>query len=153
MFGPKEVFKHYFEEMEKKVENKKRLQFLSQDGVVALITVLIVAALALLIGMSINLLAINEAKMALQKSHSSKSYYLANLCAEETFMRLKEDSNYQGNETMSIGDGNCTILPIEGSWTVKVSAVFFGQTKKMEIKVSQINPFLIINSWQEVGDF
>ncbi len=139
--------------MKKVLENKKRLQFFSQDGIVALITVLIVVAIALLIGISINLLAIGEVKMALQKSHSSKSYYLVNLCAEEALMRLKEDSNYQGNETMSMGDGNCTILPIEDNWTVKVSAVFFGQTKKMKIKINQINPSLIINSWQEVGDF
>ena len=153
MFGLKGAFKRYFGEMKKILENKKRLQFFSQDGVIALITVLIVAALALLIGISINLLAIGEAKMALQKSHSSKSYYLASLCAEEALMRLKEDSNYQGNETMNTEDGNCTILPIEGSWTIKVSAAPFGQTKKMEIKISQINPSLIINSWQEVGDF
>ena len=139
--------------MKKILENKERPQFFRQDGIVALITVLIVAAVALLTGISINLLAIGEAKMALQKSYSSKSYYLSNLCAEEALMRLKEDSNYQGNETINMGDDNCTILPIEESWTVKVSATSFGQTKKIEIKTSQINPSLIVDSWQEVGEF
>ena len=139
--------------MKKKLENKKRLPLFNQRGVIALITVLIVAAAALLIGISINLLSISEAKMALQKSHSLKSYYLSYLCAEEALMRLKENSNYQGGETINTEEGSCTILPVEGNWRVKAWAISFGQTKKMEIILSQINPALIIDSWQEVGDF
>jgi len=139
--------------MEKILENKKRISSFNQQGIVALITVLIVVAVALLIGISINLLAVTEAKMALQKNHSSKSYYLSHLCAEETLMRLKENSNYQGDETINIKEGSCTILPIEDNWVIRVWATSLGQTKKLEIKSSQINPVLIVDSWQEVGKF
>lgn len=134
-------------------KNKKKPKSQNQKGVIALITVLIVVAVSLSIGISINLLSINEAKMSLQKNQSSKSYYLSNLCAEQALMKLKENSNYSGNETINTEEGECTILPIEGSWTIKLSATSSNQARKMKIVVGKINPKMIINTWQEVGDF
>ncbi len=122
-------------------------------GFIALTTVLIILVIALLVGIGLGLRSISEMKMGLQKSQSSESYYLANLCAEQALMKLKEDSNYTGNETISTENGICEILPIEGSWTIKVSATSSNQIKKMKIIVSQINPQMIIVSWEEVPDF
>lgn len=134
-------------------KNKKKPKSQNQKGIIALITVLIVVAVALLIGISINLLSINEAKMSLQKNQSSKSYYLSNLCAEQALMKLKENNNYSGNETINTEEGECTILPIEGSWTIKLSAISSNQVRKMKIVVGKIDPKMIIDTWQEVGDF
>lgn len=125
----------------------------TQKGFVALITALVVSAVVLVIGVGLGLGSINEMKMALQKSQSSEAYYLANLCAEEALMKLKEDSAYLGNENINMENGNCTILPIEGNWIVKVLATASNQTKKMKLIISQINPEIIIDSWEEVADF
>lgn len=124
-----------------------------QKGFIAITTVLIVSALTLMIGISISLGSISEIKMGLQRSLSSQSYYLANLCAEQTLMKLKEDSNYSGDEIINVSNGSCTILPIEGNWTIKVSAFSSGQIKKMKLVVSQINPEIIVDSWEEVAEF
>src|SRR4030042_1222322 len=91
--------------------------------------------------------------MSFKKNQSSQAYYLANLCAEESLMKLKENINYNGNETINIVNGNCQILPIEGRWTIKVSGDFQNQTKKIKIQLNQINPEMIINSWYEVAEF
>ena len=107
-----------------------------------------------MIGLSISFLSIGEVSMSLQKSQSSQVYYLANLCAEEALMKLKENSGYTG-ETINIENGSCTsLVSLAGSiWTIEVSANFQNQIKKMQIIISQINPEMIIDSWQEVADF
>lgn len=125
----------------------------NQQGLIALTTALIILAIALVVGIGLGLRSISETKMGLQKSQSSEAYYLANLCVEQALMKLKEDSSYTGNETTSTESGICEILPIEGNWIVKVSATSSGQVKKMKIVISQINPKMIIDSWQEVAEF
>lgn len=136
--------------------NSFRLQaseFNIQKGFIALVTILIVLGITLLIGLMISQLSIGEAQMSLQKSQSSQTYYLANLCAEESLMKLKEDSNYPGNEIINTENGSCQILPVEGNWIIKISANSQNQIKKMKIEVSQINPEMLISSWSEVADF
>jgi nitrate/TMAO reductase-like tetraheme cytochrome c subunit len=125
----------------------------SNKGFIALITVLIIFAIVLLVGLSISLLSINEAQMGLKKSQSSQAYFLANLCAENALMKLKENINYSGNETIEIEGGSCQILPIEGKWIIKTISNFQNQVKKIKIIVSQVNPQMLISSWQEVADF
>ncbi|MBZ9572525.1 hypothetical protein KJA15_04290 [Patescibacteria group bacterium] len=124
-----------------------------QSGFIALMTVLIIFAVALLVGLSVSLLSISEATMGFKKTQSSQAYFLANLCAEQALVKLKENINYSGNETIDIEGGNCQILPIEGNWSIKVLGSFQNQTKKIKIEISQINPEMIISSWQEVADF
>jgi len=124
-----------------------------QKGFIAITTVLIISALVLMIGIGISLESIGETKMGLQRSLSSQSYYLTNLCVEQTLMKLKENSSYSGDETINVENGSCTILPIEGNWTIKVSAFSSGQIKKMKLIVSQIDPEIIVDSWEEVAEF
>ncbi|MCH8741571.1 hypothetical protein IH779_01595 [Patescibacteria group bacterium] len=121
-------------------------------GFIALITILIILGVVLLIGLGISQFSISEAQMSLQKSQSSQAFYLANLCAEDALMKLKGDISYSGETIPNIENGSCTIL-VDGNWTVKVSANFQNQIKKIKIVVSQINPEMIIDSWQEVSEF
>lgn len=122
-------------------------------GFIALITVIIILAITLLIGLGFSLITISEAQMALQKNQSSQAYFLAYLCSEQALMKLKEDSNYTGDETLNLADGNCQILPIEGKWIVKTIGNFKNQVKKIRVSIAQVNPQMIISSWQEVADF
>ncbi|HDZ54821.1 MAG TPA: hypothetical protein ENI19_03095 [Candidatus Nealsonbacteria bacterium] len=122
-------------------------------GFIALMAVLIILGIVLMIGLSISFLSIGEVSMSLQKSQSSQAHYLASLCAEDALMKLKEDLNYPGGETINIENGSCQILSIEGNWTIKVSASFQNQTRKIAIMINQISPEIIIDSWQEVADF
>jgi predicted chitinase len=122
-------------------------------GFIALITIFIILAIALIMGISFSLLSAGESAMTLENFQSSRSYFLANLCAEEALMKLKENTNYSGNETINIEEGSCQILPIEGQWIVKTAGNFQNQIKKIRISISQVNPEMVIDSWQEVADF
>jgi Tfp pilus assembly protein PilV len=124
-----------------------------QKGLVALITVLIILVIALIIGIGLSLRGIAGMKMSLQEVQSAENYYLASLCAEQALMKLKENRDYSGGETIDMQEGQCTILPIEGRWVIKVSATSSNQVKKMIIVVEEINPRIIISSWGEVADF
>ncbi len=122
-------------------------------GFAALTTILIILAISLILGLAISLLSINEMIMGLKKNFSSRAYYLTNLCAEHALMKLKEGINYQGNETIEIDGGNCRILAIEGNWIVKTTGNYQNQVKKMKIVINQINPQMVIQSWEEVASF
>jgi nitrate/TMAO reductase-like tetraheme cytochrome c subunit len=129
------------------------IQKKTDNGFIASITIFIVLAIALLLGLSFGLLAISETNMSLEKTQSSQAYFLANLCAEQALMKLKENINYSGSEIIDIEGGNCQILPIEGNWVIKVLSNFQNQIKKTKIIIAQVNPKMIISSWQEVADF
>jgi hypothetical protein len=127
--------------------------FKNQKGFIALMTFLIFSAISLAIGIGLSFRSISESKMSLQKNQSSSAYYLANLCAEHSLMQLKGNIGYNGNESITITEGSCQILPIEGNWTLKIIASSSQQFKKMKIVVSQADPKIIINSWNEVAEF
>jgi len=65
-------------------------------GFIALITLLILFLISLSIGVGFTLRSIGRAKTSLQINQSSQAFYLANLCAEEALMKLKENINYPG---------------------------------------------------------
>jgi hypothetical protein len=134
--------------VKKSKSTKKKL-----GGFIALITVFIIISIALLISLGFGLLSIGEIDMGFEKTQSSQAYFLANLCAEQALMKLKEDINYTGNEIINIENGSCQILPVEGQWIIKTIGNQQNNIKKMIISVSDVDPKIIISSWQEVADF
>lgn len=135
---------------------------IKMKGFIALTTTLTIFAIILLVGISISLLSITEAKMGLQKVQSSQAYYLANLCAEWALIELRDtNGSYTGEETilgedLGLSGGSCEIFLIEritSDWIVKVIAEFSNQTKKMKIVVDKVRPRIEIDSWQEVAEF
>jgi len=128
-----------------------------QQAYIALITILIISAVTLLIAASSSLFGVSETDMGLIEDQSTQSYYLANACAEYSLEKLKNNINYAGNETLDISDGSCYIYLPEGSGnenrTVKVTGTLANKTRKIKIIIQEINPFIIISSWQEVSEF
>ena len=127
--------------------------FKKETGLVALTSVLIISGILLVIGLSAGYFSSSQLILDFQRVQSQKSYYAANLCAEDALMKLKKNANYPGGEIITLEEGTCQIFPIEGQWTLKVSANVSNQIKKLKIIIGQINPVMIINSWQEVADF
>ncbi len=124
-----------------------------KNGFIALLSLLILFLISLSIGIGLSLRSISRSKTIISIFHSSKAFYLANLCAEQALMNLKENVNYSGNETISIEEGSCQILPIEGKWTIKVIGNFKNNKKKIKIIVNKVNPEIEIQLWQEISDF
>lgn len=129
----------------------------NQQGYIALMSLIIVSALVVLIASSANLLSISESSMGLQENQGWEAYYLANACAEEALMKLKNDLNYSGNETLDFDNGNCAIEPLEGTGgenrIINTSGTAYNQVRKIRIEINRVNPDIEIKSWQEVASF
>jgi hypothetical protein len=129
----------------------------NQKGYIALISVIIISALVILIASSANLLSISESDMGLQENQAWEAFYLATACAEDSLMKLKDDLNYEGNETLTFDNGSCTVEPLKGAGKknriIRVSGTAFNQTRKIEIEISSIKPDMEIKYWQQVADF
>ena len=129
----------------------------NQKGYIALISVVFVSALLMLVVTSVNLTSISEIDMALKTTQAAESFYLAQACAEEVLMRLKEDAQYTGNESLEIEGAVCEVLSIEGEGntnrTVKVFSVENDMYCRIRIEITQINPLMQITSWEEVESF
>lgn len=132
---------------------KQLFPYENKQGYIALISILIISALVVLIATSANLFSISESKMGLEENQSWQAYYLANLCAEEALMTLKNGGTYTEEEIINMENGSCTIFPIEGNWTIKVSGSVGNMTRKIKIEINSINPEIEISSWQKVADF
>ena len=130
-------------------------------GYIALITVLIVLATVLVVSLGASFLGMSEGDMALMHNQSSASYFLANACAEEALLNLKNDASYQPSqpsETYVFDGGTCQIFyPISGSGNrqrvIEVSGDVDGKIRKLRVKVLELSPNTIIQSWQEVAEF
>ena len=129
----------------------------NQKGYIALISILIISGIALFIAINASLFGISESDMGLQKNQSARAFYLATLCAEDALMKLKDDLDYSGDETLIVDEGSCAILPIEGNGNqdrvVKVSGIIYNQTRRIRIEITKVNPLMEISSWQEVVSF
>ena len=128
-----------------------------EKGYIALTSVIIISAIALLLAISASLFGVSETDMAVQQKHSSQAFYLANLCAEHALMELKNELGYFGDETLGFEDGSCTVLPLEGNGNydriIKTTSSIYGQTRKIKIEINRVNPEIEISSWQEVVNF
>ena len=135
----------------------KILNYKSQQGYIALISILIVGALVLAIGVGVSLRSIDETEMSLNEELSNRALALVNACAEYALFQLVNNLSYAGNETLTINDSDsCDILSIEGSGAtdriIKAEALVMGYKKKIKIGIAQIEPLEMIY-WEEVDDF
>lgn len=140
-----------------KDKNMKRIIAENKKAYIALISILIVGAVALNIAVSSAILSVGQGRNGLLAQNLTEAKGLANACAEKALMDLKDNVDYVGNETVSLGSGQCQIETIEnlGGETrlVKVTGRANQITKKIKININQINPTVTITSWLEVDNF
>ncbi len=132
---------------------RTNISIINNNGFIALTAAIIISGVLVLVAIMAGQLSIGRLQMISSRQQALESYYTAQACAEEALMRLKEDSKYSGNETISVDGRDCQILGIEGNWTIKTSANLFNKTKKIKVAIGQIDPEVVINSWEEVSDF
>lgn len=137
--------------------SKRKNTTSSQKAYIALISIMIIGAIALSIAVSSAILAVGQGRNGLLAQNLTEAKNLANACAEKALMDLKENENYIGNQTVNLNGALCQINPVESPGgtvkIVKVSSQVNQVTKKIKISVSQINPLMTFDSWQEVDNF
>lgn len=131
-----------------KINNKK--------GVTTLVAILVVGAIASAVAISLVLLGISATKNSLAIQQSFQAKALADACAEYALQQIRNSVPYTGSGSLTLGQGTCnyTVTSQGGqNRTVTVYGTVGTIVRKVKITVSQINPRIIIATWQEVADF
>jgi hypothetical protein len=129
----------------------------SSRGFIALTSLVIISAIVLAISVGVSLRSTDGAKTGMEQEFSARALAAAHRCAEEALMRLKEDLQYGGGQSIIEMGESCDILPVAGSGntnrTVETQSTISGRAKKIRVVAAQINPLLIIDTWDTIPDF
>jgi hypothetical protein len=98
-----------------------------KKGWIALVSLLIINAVALAIAISVNGLSVNDAASALGISKKMEADAIAQGCVEDALIQLRNVQSYSGG-TLPVGNGSCAIVISGGgsSRTIDVTATIVG---------------------------
>lgn len=125
-----------------------------QQGFIAFTSLLVVSAVTLAIAASISLLGIGEANTSLGFKKGQEALKVAEGCAEEALLRLRDNANY-ADSSLNVGNGSCNIS-ISGTGrdrTINITATIFGPpnyVKKIQVTAKRAGSSINLISWQEV---
>lgn len=124
-------------------------------GFIALVAVLILSAIALVVGTGVAVRAVGDSQAQSEMERAARAQMAAAYCAEMALETLKANPGYGGNQTLSSNGDACRILSVGGSGnnnrTVQTTSTVEGIGRALTIMVSDINPVMKISSWQESG--
>jgi len=129
---------------------------IKQKGVLTLMSVLIMGAVGLTVGVSLILLGLADSRtnFALEQSNQAKA--LANACTEEALQQIRDSAPFTGTSSLILGYGTCSYAVTNTGGTsrkITASGTVGTVIRKNQITISAINPSILISSWQEVADF
>ncbi|MFQ5492589.1 MAG: hypothetical protein ACE5DX_00295 [Candidatus Dojkabacteria bacterium] len=123
---------------------------------ISLITVIIVSFVAVGITVTFIMLGIGATQTSESLELSIKAKALADACAQDGLETIRENTSYTGTTNLSLGEGNCSFTVTNQGGEVRrieVTGTVDTVIRKVLITTSQLNPQILISSWQEVADF
>lgn len=126
----------------------------TQSGYVALLTVLIVGAVAVAAALVLVATSADSQRTALIAQQSKQARSLAVACGEEGLQAIRENIYYTGTASLTLGQGTCnyTIASTAISTrTITVVATVNNTSRKIQINVTIGTSNISITSWQDVS--
>lgn len=122
----------------------------NQNGIAAILTIVIVGAAALLMAYSASFLGLGDLAIGYDTQRGGEAFSIADGCVEEGLRRLKLDADY-GGETLNVGDGSCiiTVLPTGNNRLVTAVSALGNYHKAVEANVDIVAGEIIFHSWAE----
>ena len=132
---------------------KNKIWYADQcNGYITLVSVLVVGAVGIAIALSLILLGAGSSRTSFALQQSAQAKGLANACAEEAREQIRESTLFTGSGNLTLGQGTCsyTVTNTGGTNRIVIASGTVGTiVRKLTITISAINPFIVINSWQE----
>lgn len=124
----------------------------NENGVVLLLSVLIATAVGVAVGISVIMggLILSQGSQAHREANQAKS--LANACADLALQQIRSNTSFTGTNTVAISGNNCSYTVTSGpgeARTATSSATINASTRRVTVQISNINPSIVITSWQE----
>jgi hypothetical protein len=135
---------------------------LKTRGFAALVTVLIITAVALIISSTIALKSLTHANISLSELKSAQAWSAANSCVENVLAKISLASTSWSSilgytTSLDVGDNSCYIYGITATGTdyrlIRASSTVSDYVRKLQVIVATNTPSAVISSWREVGDF
>lgn len=123
---------------------------MKQHGYIALVTVLVVGAVMLSVGMAVVLNSINSGQGALSEIKKEAGIGFVESCVEDALMRINRDNALPG--TIALPEGSCTVTinsQVGSDWDFTVSGVLSGYKKEVRVTANRAST-VVVNSWQEI---
>lgn len=117
-----------------------------QKGFIAFISVLVVGALILVIGIAGIIISNRELNINEADKNNRQALALVNSCAELGILKLKENNQYLGGERIKIGNYFCNISlvsSIPGGKTFDATAKVGKAEKRAQVKIMDDSSFSI----------
>lgn len=127
-----------------------------QEGYIALISVLMVAAIGAAIMISVIASGITASKTDLSLQQSGSARILASSCAEEALEKILETGSTTGSGSLTIASGTCmyTVTSTNGqNITIQSTGSLGTIISKIKVIVATTTPGITLSSWEEVSDF
>ncbi len=143
------IFQKHFMAMQQLTNKKER-------GFIVLISTLVVGAVAVAITASVILFGLSSSRTSFSLVNKIQSYWAGNGCIEEVLENVREDTGFAGSGHYAIGQGFCdyTIINTGGETReIRSEGVVNDTYTRIKVIVSDINPEILIGSWQEVDAF
>jgi len=133
--------------------------FLSeQKGFVALISAILIAVALLTLVTAAGFSGFFVRFSILGSEVKEESIFLAESCVQTAILKLAQNKNYAGGETISVGDRSCDIVSITqlGSpWpqTVTAQASSSDAYTNLQVEVDEVAGDIVVDSWEECPNF
>lgn len=122
----------------------------SESGYIALASVLVIAAVVLVISSSVGLLSINGVQSSLANKKSQETIDLVEACTEDALLYLNENNNLPATITLPQGTCSVTVDTQVGSdWTFTTEFTYETYTKSIQVTANRTNT-VTITSWEEI---
>jgi len=124
----------------------------NQQGIAALVVIVIVAAVGLLVAQSASFLGLGELGLGYTSQKGGEAFALADGCMEEAFRRIRLDTSYTGNPSLTVVNGSCTISVVVSGSDRTITVI--GNTTDeyyatIESQISLFGNVITINSWAQ----
>ena len=128
---------------------------MNNSGYIALISSIIISILVLGIALAISSAGYFSRFDILKNEFKERSSALAEACVDTALLKLAQNQSYNGNENISVGNDQCSILATENApgqkKIIKTKATF--QNAVTNLKVTVNNADLSVIYWEELAKF
>lgn len=123
----------------------------NEKGFIALVTILVITAVALVLATSANLLGLGELQMSFNEAQSFKALDAANSCLDEALLRLKRNSDFSSGG-LNVDSDSCTINIAQSgnNRIITAEGVAGDAVKKIETEVDISSSPFTLNYYKEI---
>jgi len=120
-----------------------------ESGYVAIASVLVIAVVVFVVGLSTVLLSVNDVQSALASKKGSESRWLTEGCVEDALLRLQKEGDIPAS--LSIPEGTCSVTidsQVGSVWEFVVLGDFDNYSKRIRITADR-GASLVVSSWSQ----